>query len=259
MFAEIRKKYLQEPLLFPFIVTTAGSSEKEPRIFRPHGFPEHHMLIVCCGEGEFEVESRSFTLSAGQGFFMRKNVPHRYAPKNDKLSTLWVTFLGGESILDYYGIKRSFIFDAPILLQQSTQSLIDHCQANSTVLSRSAAGYSWFNEWLHNCFSATAPLEVQVRRYLEAHFSENLSLEQIAEAVHRNRFALCHYYQQHSLETVMNQLQQIRIEKAAHMLRFSSDSVEQIGKACGIDSPSYFAKLFKAQMGCSPREYRNRQ
>lgn len=258
MFAEIRKKYLKEPLPYPFIVTTAGSTEAERKQDRPNGFPEHHMLIVTKGSGYFEVEGKRFMLSAGQGFFMRKGVPHRYDP-GEQLSTLWITFLGGDSILDHYGIGRSFIFEAPAILQQSSQALIDFCSGNSTVLTRSAAGYSWFNEWLHEHFSPKAPIEAQVRRYLETHFAEELTLEQVAEAVHLSRYTLCHYYQEHCNHTVMDLLKQIRIEKACRMLRFSSEPVELIGKACGIESPSYFSKLFKEQLGCTPREYRKRK
>lgn len=258
MFAEIRKKYLKEPPLFPFIVTTAGETTAEKSQLRPLGFPEHHFLIVTNGSGYFEVEGKRFMLSAGQGFFMRKGVPHRYDPK-ERLSTLWVTFLGGDSILDHYGIEQSFIFDAPAILQRSTKALIDFCGGSSTVLTRSAAGYSWLNEWLHDHFSPQAPIEVQVRRYLESHFPEELTLEQIASAVHMSRYSLCHYYQERGRGTVMDQLKKIRIEKACRMLRFSGASLEQIGKDCGIASPSYFAKLFKEQMGCSPREYRNKK
>lgn len=258
MFAEIREKYLKEPLQVPFIVTTAGGTMAEHKVSRPNGFPDHHMLIVTKGTGIFEVEGKRFSLTAGQGFFMRKGIPHRYIPE-EELSTLWVTFLGGDRILDYYGVKQSFLFEAPAILRQSTQALIDFCRGNSTVLTRSAAGYSWFNDWLHDHFSASAPIEVQVRRYLEAHFAEALTLEQVAAAVHMSRYALCHYYQQHCRTTVMERLKQIRVEKACRLLRFSGESVEEIGRTCGIDSPSYFAKLFKEKMGCTPREYRKRK
>lgn len=258
MFAEIRKKYFKEPLLFPFIVTTAGSTVAERKQERPKGFPEHHLLIVTGGSGYFEVAGKRFLLSAGQGFFMRKDVPHSYDPQG-RLSTLWVTFLGGESVLDYYGIGQSFIFEASNVLMRSTQSLIDFCSGNSTLLTRSAAGYSWLNDWLHDHFSASAPVEVQVRRYLEAHFAEELSLEQIASAVHMSRYSLCHYYQEHCRETVIDQLKRIRIEKACRMLRFSDESIEQISASCGIESPSYFSKLFKEQIGCTPREYRKKK
>ena len=107
---------------------------------------------------------------------MRKNVPHSYRAVGKQFRTRWVTFLGGDGVLDYYEIGNWFLFHAETMFLSATDYLWQVCIGNSTVLTRSAAGYNWLVEWLHGCFAPTAPLTVQVRRYLEAHFSENLSL-----------------------------------------------------------------------------------
>ena len=54
----------------------------------------------------------------------------------------------------------------------------------------------------------------------------------------------------------MDELKQIRISHAKQLLRYSSDSVEEIGKKCGFDSPSYFALRFREITGRTPLEYR---
>ncbi|HAM86119.1 AraC family transcriptional regulator [uncultured Limosilactobacillus sp.] len=40
------------------------------------------------------------------------------------------------------------------------------------------------------------------------------------------------------------------------MLTNSELSILQISLCCGFNSSSYFAKVFRASMHCSPREYR---
>lgn len=259
MFAEIRKKYLEQPPPFPFVVVTVGKNEFQRAMDRPCGYGHHHVLMVEEGEGIFCVGGKTLHILAGEGVFCRAGVPHSYAPKGQSFRTCWVTFGGGEGVLDYYHIGDYFHFHADPLLLLSVEKLEKTCAGNSTVLNRSAAGYTWFTEWLHGCFAPSAPINVQVRRYLEAHFDEPLTLEDIAEKVHMSRYALCHYYKGVCSTTVMEQLRSIRIEKAKQLLRLSNATVDEIGKSCGFESPSYFGKIFRQETGYSPREYRNKR
>ncbi len=256
MFVEIRKKYLEYPLLLPFVVATVGENSFQNKTARPQGYSYHHVLMVQEGEGLFSMGGETFKLSAGEGVFCRAGVPHAYRAAGKVFRTCWVTFCGGEGVLDYYQVGNYFRFSADPLLLLSVENLEKVCEGNSTVLSRSAAGYTWFTEWLHGCFAPSAPISVQVRRYLEAHFAEPLTLESIAETVHISRYALCHHYKEVCGTTVMEQLRKIRIEKAKQLLRLSNAPIEEIGKNCGFESPSYFGKLFRQETGCSPREYR---
>ena len=256
MFVEIRKKHLQPPLLFPFVVATVGKSHNQTPVDRPNGLYCHHVLMVEEGEGIFSVSGETFGLSAGEGVFCRANIPHSYRPAGKVFRTRWVTFLGAESVLDYYQIQDSFRFAANPFLLSSVEHLQNFCEGNSTVLTRSAAGYTWLTDWLHGCFASSAPVTVQVRRYMEAHFSEPLTLDQIAGAVHMSRYALCHHYKEACGTTVMGQLRKIRVEKAKQLLQLSSAPIEEVGKSCGFENPSYFGKIFRQETGYSPKEYR---
>lgn len=256
MFAEIRTKYLREPLTLPFVVHTVGEMRFQAAIERPSGLDAHQTLIVTKGEGVFTIGDRSFPLAAGEGVFIRKNVPHSYRSAGKEFSTLWVSFLGAESVLDHYKLNNYFCFDTPPMLPEVTRALWQECCGSSTLLSRSAAGYAWLAQWLHDCFALSAPVAVQVRRYLESHFAEPITLDQVADAVHMSRYALCHYYKESCGTTVMEELRQIRIAKATRLLQFSTASIEEVSSSCGFESPSYFSKLFKLATGYTPREYR---
>ena len=54
----------------------------------------------------------------------------------------------------------------------------------------------------------------------------------------------------------MDALLSVRISKAKRMLRYGNDNVEEIGKKCGFESPSYFCKRFRAIVGVTPLQYR---
>lgn len=258
MFAEIQEAYRRPdmPCALPFVVCTVGQSPTQSPIHRPEGYYFQHVLWVERGQGIFQINGQTRELNAGEGFFCKKNVPHSYERSGATFETRWVTFLGGEGVMNYYHVPDHFFFQASPSLVASTMELENLCLGNSTIISRSAAGYTWLTEWLGAEFAPSATPAALVRQYLENHFSEPLTLEEISAQVHMNRFALCRYYHETQGISVMEQLKRIRVAKAKQFLRYASCSIEEVGIMCGYASPSYFGKIFREETGRTPREYR---
>jgi transcriptional regulator GlxA family with amidase domain len=57
-------------------------------------------------------------------------------------------------------------------------------------------------------------------------------------------------------ETPINYLVNLRLEKAAKMLRETGKSINQVSYAVGFHDSNYFSKMFRRKYACSPREYR---
>ena len=104
--------------------------------------------------------------------------------------------------------------------------------------------------------SAEESTDLRVRRFLENHYSDPLSLDDVAHFVGLDKFALCRSYRKARGIGVMEELKRIRIAKAKRFLRFSADPIEKIGRMCGFESPSYFAKRFRELTGMTPAAYR---
>ena len=96
----------------------------------------------------------------------------------------------------------------------------------------------------------------QIDQILECRYNEPLTLDEIATEVGMDRFSLCRYYAAERGMTVMDKLFHIRIEKAKRFLKYGTDPIEQVGRMCGFDSPSYFGKRFREAVGQTPAEYR---
>ena len=258
MFAEIRKDYLNPhvPCPLPFVLCNIGQTESQGPIQRPEGFHFHHMLWITAGQGRFSFAGKTVELSPGEGLFCKKGAPHSYERSCPVFSTRWVTFLGGEGAMEYYHTPDIFTFHAMPSLISATEELDHLCSGSSTVLSRSAAGYAWLAEWLKNEFEPAAAPDALIRQYLENHFAEPLTLDDVAAQVSMSRFVLCRYYKETQHMTVMEQLKRIRIAKAKQFLRYASCSIEEVSLLCGYDSPSYFGKIFREETGKTPREYR---
>lgn len=54
-------------------------------------------------------------------------------------------------------------------------------------------------------------------------------------------------------------LKQLRVQRAAQLLRSTGESAAEIGARCGFQDASYFTKIFRELKGCTPSAYRSRR
>lgn len=257
MYFEIQEEYLNPlALRLPFVLCNFGGNLLQGETSRPEGFVYHHVLWVEKGSGIFTAEETPFILSEGEGLFCRREVPHSYRSHGDVFQTMWITFLCMEGALEYYHIPNWFRFQVTPHLRRFVREQEALCAGNSTIISRSAAGYTWLCEWLSQLTGPLATPASAARQYLENHFAEPLTLDEIAVHAGMDKFALCRAYKREYGMAVMEQLKKIRIAKAMQLLRYTQYPVGDIGGMCGYENPSYFGKLFREETGQSPREYR---
>ena len=53
-------------------------------------------------------------------------------------------------------------------------------------------------------------------------------------------------------------LKEYRLQMACTMLRNTSETITTVSQNCGFHSASYFGKVFRSQMGCTPYEFKNK-
>ena len=99
----------------------------------------------------------------------------------------------------------------------------------------------------------------QMTRYIDEHFSENLSLKELAE----QNFLSFHYsselFKKYTGEMFTQYLTRIRMREAEKMLLAKELSIEEIAHQCGYSDYSYFVKVFKKWSNMTPHQYRNRK
>lgn len=254
MFEEIHESAFDN---LPFVLVSIGECARQGRIERPQGFVYHQFIWLVEGAGTFRMRDEIFHLKAGEGMFMRAGVPHvYYAEDGEQFYTRWCTFTLSDRALDYLGVGEYFAFSIPTYLERDTEQLLEIAK-KGTPATRSAAGYAYVVELFSELLATKETLSERVLRILEQNYASPLTLLDISEELGIDRFALCRIYKQERGVTIMDDLNCIRIAKAKRYLRRGSDSVSEIGKQCGFESPSYFGKCFKAATGRTPTEYRN--
>jgi len=98
-----------------------------------------------------------------------------------------------------------------------------------------------------------------VRRYIDNHFKENLTLEQLAGLVHINKYYLSHAFRKEFNTSPISYLISRRIQESRFLLAETDHSLSQIAQILGFSSLSYFSKCFRRQEGMSPMEYRRQR
>lgn len=253
MFFEIHKELYD---VYPFVLTSIGSNRQQDAVSRPRGFNSHHFLWIEEGVGHFCVDGKTFDLHAGEGIFLRDHVPHSYHGAD--FHTAWFTFTMTKEMLDHIGLPDFMRFEVPAFLDREFRQLFRFSTSSSTMLTRSAAGYTLFCELASAILSPKDSVAVRIEQLLECRYAEPLTLDVIAASVGMDRFSLCHYFAAETGKTVMDRLLHIRIEKAKRFLKYSNDPIKKIGEMCGFESSSYFGKRFRETVGCTPSEYRKR-
>ena len=97
-------------------------------------------------------------------------------------------------------------------------------------------------------------------KYIEKHYSEPITLTDIADSIHVSKNECCRCIKRCMGMTPFEYLLSYRIYRAAALLReaSSADSIADIAIKVGFNNTSYFNKVFKKHMGCTPKEYRSR-
>lgn len=96
-----------------------------------------------------------------------------------------------------------------------------------------------------------------VRRYIDLHFKEALTLEQLAEEGHMNKYYLSHAFKREYGISPINYMISKRIEESKYLLAETDLSLSQIAQLLGFSSLSYFSQVFRRSQEVSPKEYRN--
>lgn len=92
--------------------------------------------------------------------------------------------------------------------------------------------------------------------YIEEHFMEKVSLEELAGTAQCNPQYLCHFFKEIAGVSPIQYLITYRIERAQKMLRDTTKTVLEVSLDCGFENVSYFIRKFKRSVGKTPREYR---
>lgn len=101
-----------------------------------------------------------------------------------------------------------------------------------------------------------SPILSKALEYIENNYRNNFSISDLSCICFVSESRLHHIFTEKLGITPIKYRNQIRVERAAHDLRSTAASIDEISCAHGFNSPTYFRETFKEYTGLTPTEYR---
>lgn len=98
-----------------------------------------------------------------------------------------------------------------------------------------------------------------IAAYLENHYAEDISLQDMAARFFLSREYISRRFKQEFGVNISDFLAGVRIEKAKLLLLNPQLRIAQVAEMVGYQDEKYFSKVFKKQEGQTPNEYRKEQ
>ena len=251
-----------------------------------HWHNDLEINLIREGEAVFQVYQKSYRVRTGEGFLLNRNVPHSCSsPGNEhvRYSTILVRpdFLYGDFGSD---VERKcfqpFLQNSAIpciyltgfdengkeILQKLNQveEAFDRkrfcyelkikgllCEAFAMIL------YGHKQELTKFVPANLQELErlEKMLNYLNMHFTEVISLQDLADQVHLSREVCCRLFKKMTGKTITGYLEEYRVNKSFSLVQSGQYSMTQITEMVGFSNPSRFASAFRKRFGCNPGEY----
>ena len=98
--------------------------------------------------------------------------------------------------------------------------------------------------------------EEAVREYIDQNYASPIELDDLAERFGIDKGYLSKSFKKQTGQSIIEYTRVVRINKATELLRFTDQTLDEIGKAVGITPGRYLSEVFKAVEGVVPSDYR---
>ena len=95
-----------------------------------------------------------------------------------------------------------------------------------------------------------------VYRYLDTHYAQALSVEELADMAALSRSHFHAIFRQETGQTLTQYLRALRLSAATRLLQQTDTSIVDVAYGCGFENLSHFYHMFKSHTGKTPRHVR---
>lgn len=94
----------------------------------------------------------------------------------------------------------------------------------------------------------------RLQKYIAEHYTDKLSLTQIAQDIHANGSYLSRLYKNRTGQNLFDVINKMKLEKAKEYMK-QGFRIYEVAQRVGFEDVSYFSRVFRKHEGCSPKEY----
>ena len=248
-----------------FNVIQYGYRRCQPGFHEPKFARQTYLLhYVYSGKGVFTGDNVSYNVQAGQAFLITPDVVAVYvADRFDPFEYRWVEFYGVkvDALLKDCGLsaKNPIYNDGSGALGAALTELVS--LGNTDEYALTGAFWNLAATMGGRVRRAEIPLETYFKKavaYIQVHISDGINVSDIARHLSISRGYLTLVFNSICGKSTKQYIIDYKIDVARRLLQTSNMSIEEIGESIGVVSPSHFSRLFKAETGETPLEFRRK-
>ena len=208
--------------------------------------------LVRSGNLEINIDDRTVSLGENDVYFISPNRKYHFTAFNDAaVDVISLNFSNASAVSQDY-IPQSII-----------RALVNgNCSSFLQVYSKM---YGLFYELFSNKYVKILDVEMRskkyrallrVTHYIDEHYSEGVSLEEVAEATGISRYYVSHLFKELMDNTFVGYVNELRLNHAAMLLVTTDSPIIEIASKSGFNNLSNFNRAFKMYFGKTPSSYR---
>lgn len=274
---------IRDNLTPTFLFTWKGIRLEDEKEYHSHDFIE--MALIMEGKGKYLIDGQMYVVEEGDILLLNPGVRHQAIVQNSTNPTIEffvgftdVNFEGMEINHFYLGEGGPIYHTAPDLRLKLFKICASMVEENSECRPER---YFMMRTYLEQmillllreeqepliqnksgfAFKSISKKYVveQIVNYFEAHYSEKISLDQIAENMYLSPFYISKIFKSETGDTPIRYLIDIRLDRAYKLIESGRvASIQEAAALVGYDDAYYFSKLFKKHFGESPSKVRKK-
>jgi AraC-like DNA-binding protein len=273
-----------------FLFSCIQHRTEEEANYHSHDFIE--LVIILKGQGYFIIDNKKCPVADGDVIILNPGTYHRSIPALDRGHTMTECYLGFTNV-DFINCPRNFFPLFPDykciarLPEVFRKDLFTLCGSLALELKSCETGkYFMLKSYLtqvicllerfrkHSIEDAKTEQGLkqyefkslnkkyiiqQIMKYMEEHYQEKISLDQIAANMYLSSFYVSKLFKSETGDTPINYLIGLRMKKSKEIFDSNPEiSIQAAALAVGYEDAYHFSKLFKKYYGLSPMYYKGR-
>lgn len=236
--------------------------------FYPHFHRQMEMLYLESGRKEVVIDGEVFQIEAGDVCISFPNQMHEYRFLEE--SRCYLLLMSIEDLDEYRQELTECLPANPIVKKTELpeyfpalwHELYDNYVETEDIRRSKAIGRMLFSIVfsgleMKSGRSLTNMSGIQdVLEYIAKHYTEEISIEQVAKMTGFSVSSLSRIFSKKMHTTFTAYVNMLRVLKAQKRLRKTDKGIDEIAAECGFKSRRTFFRIFRANCGCTPGEYR---
>lgn len=246
-----------------------------------HWHSELEFVYIESGDVSIDVGESHFILRAGQGIMINSKVLHRFHSESDAIipnflfkpsfiapteSLIYEKYVAPilSSSLDYIVFSKDSAWQSDVLEIMKKIIIHQNINHNREISVLSLIQQLWIllldnlsiqsSDGKSTIISRTR-LQLMMQ-YIHNHYSENISLEDIADSASIGKSSALQLFRDNIKVTPVNYLINYRLKQGALLLIGTELKIAAISSKIGFSSVDHFCRSFKKAYGITPTDYR---